>query len=66
MSKVEKRAFFNANIAGALLQGNEMGIRKADPKLLEIHPLAHLIPDMRNSEWQDFYVDVAARGIRVA
>ncbi|MCL0092083.1 MT-A70 family methyltransferase [Dehalococcoidia bacterium] len=42
-----------------------MRIRKADPKVLKIHPLAHLIPDMRGSEWQEFYTDIVMRGIKV-
>lgn len=39
-------------------------IKKADPKLLKPHPLAHLIPDMRPDEWQGFYRDIATRGIK--
>ena len=42
-----------------------MRIRKTDPRLLKSHPLARLIPDMRDSEWQDFYTDVAMRSIKV-
>jgi len=42
-----------------------MQIRHASPGSLRQHPLAHLVPDMRPSEWQDFYNDVAARGIKV-
>ncbi len=42
-----------------------MRARGIDPKLLKPHPLAHLIPDMRVSEWRDFYADVAMRGIKV-
>lgn len=30
---------------------------------LKGHPLAHLVPDMRHGEWQDFYNDIAFRGI---
>lgn len=30
---------------------------------LKDHPLAHLVPDMRHGEWQDFYNDIAFRGI---
>ncbi len=41
-----------------------MRVRKTNPKLLKLHPLAHLIPDMRPSEWQDFYTDIALRGIK--
>lgn len=40
-------------------------LRKADPKSLKPHPLAGLIPDMRPSEWRDFYNDIAMRGIKV-
>jgi len=40
-------------------------VRKANPNDLKLHPLAHLIPDMRGSEWQDFYTDIALRGIKV-
>lgn len=39
--------------------------RKANPNSLKVHPLAHLIPDMRVSEWQEFYTDIAMRGIKV-
>ncbi len=39
--------------------------RKADPNSLKPHPLAHIIPDMSTSEWQDFYADIALRGIKV-
>lgn len=42
-----------------------MAEKEVDPKLLKPHPLAHLIPDMRPSEWQDFYTDIALRGIKV-
>jgi site-specific DNA-methyltransferase (adenine-specific) len=42
-----------------------MQIRQVNPSSLKQHPLAHLVPDMRPSEWQDFYNDVAARGIKV-
>lgn len=42
-----------------------MQTRLVDPKALKNHPLAHLVPDMRPSEWEDFYNDVAARGIKV-
>lgn len=42
-----------------------MSVSKVDPKLLKLHPLAHLIPNMRDSEWQDFYADIAMRGIKV-
>lgn len=41
-----------------------MRIRKVDPRLLKPHPLASLIPDMRTSEWQNFYTDIALRGIK--
>jgi len=40
-------------------------IRTANPNDLKPHPLAYLIPDMRGSEWEDFYTDVALRGIKV-
>jgi N6-adenosine-specific RNA methylase IME4 len=43
----------------------ELRVRQVDPKLLKPHPLAHLIPDMRASEWQDFYTDIGLRGIKV-
>ena len=43
----------------------KLRVRQVDPKLLKPHPLAHLIPDMRASEWQDFYNDIAMRGIKV-
>jgi|GEM_PF-5725298 len=43
----------------------ELYLREVDPKLLKLHPLVHLIPDMRGSEWQGFYTDVAMRGIKV-
>lgn len=39
--------------------------RKTNPKLLKLHPLAHLIPNMRDKEWRDFYADIAMRGIKV-
>lgn len=39
--------------------------RLANPRALKPHPLTHLIPEMRTSEWQDFYTDVALRGIKV-
>lgn len=42
-----------------------MEIRTANPNNLKLHPLARLIPDMRASEWEDFYTDVAMRGIKV-
>jgi len=42
-----------------------MNTRMANPRLLKVHPLGHLIPNMRNSEWQDFYADIAMRGIKV-
>lgn len=42
-----------------------MRISKTNPGNLKLHPLARLIPDMRGSEWQDFYADVAMRGIKV-
>jgi len=40
-------------------------MRKANPNNLKPHPLARIIPDMRPSQWDDFYADVAMRGIRV-
>jgi len=42
-----------------------MKTRKIDPKVLKLHPLSHLIPDMRNNEWRDFYADIVMRGIKV-
>lgn len=42
-----------------------MRIRQVDPKLLKPHPLAYLIPDMRPSEWQNFYTDISFRKIKV-
>jgi N6-adenosine-specific RNA methylase IME4 len=43
----------------------KQAIRKVAPESLKPHPLAHLIPDMRPSEWQDFYNDIVIRGIKV-
>lgn len=40
-------------------------MREANVADLKLHPLAHLIPDMRSNEWRDFYADVAMRGIKV-
>jgi len=40
-------------------------MREANTKDLKLHPLAHLIPPMRESEWQEFLADVAANGIKV-
>jgi len=42
-----------------------MPTRKANPNKLKVHPLAHLIPDMRSNEWQSFYTDIVMRGIKV-
>lgn len=39
--------------------------RQVPPSQLREHPEAHLIPAMRPSEWQDFYADIAFRGITV-
>ena len=41
-----------------------MKIKTANPNDLKLHPLAYLIPDMRPDEWQEFYRDVASRGIK--
>ena len=42
-----------------------MEIRTANLNDLKPHPLSYLIPDMRPNEWQEFYRDIASRGIRV-
>jgi hypothetical protein len=52
-------------VEALLVAEKELKIREIDPKLLKPHPLAHLIPDMRASEWQDFYTDIGLRGIKV-
>lgn len=38
-------------------------VRLAPTSSLTEHPLACLVPGMRPSEWQDFYADIAFRGI---
>ena len=40
-------------------------VRSVPPSELRQHPDAHLVPDMRPSEWRDFYADIAFRGITV-
>jgi len=47
------------------LKAQNMKVRKANPNELKLHSLSKLIPDMRGSEWQDFYADIALRGIKV-
>ncbi|RLC92742.1 MAG: hypothetical protein DRI39_07670 [Chloroflexi bacterium] len=36
-----------------------------DPKALKQQPLARLIPDMRDSEWEGFCADIAVRAVKV-
>ena len=40
-------------------------IREVDPSILHPHSLAHLVPDMRPSEWSEFYADIVFRGMKV-
>jgi N6-adenosine-specific RNA methylase IME4 len=39
--------------------------RLVDTATLKIHPLAHIVPEMRSDEWNQFLADVKLAGIRV-
>jgi len=40
-------------------------MREANTKDLKLHPLAHIIPPMRDEEWREFLVDITSNGIKV-
>lgn len=40
-------------------------VRLVPPGTLKQHGKSHLVPDMRPDEWDDFYRDIAVRGIKV-
>ena len=48
-----------------MTEAKQWAIRSVSPVELRQHPDAHLVPDMRPSEWRDFYADIAFRGITV-
>ena len=40
--------------------------RQVSPETLRPHFLSSLVPPMRKDEWDEFYADVAIRGIKLA